>query len=228
MRTALDAIERGQLSIDHIENLPPGLSSLYEIFFRRLFPNPVKDFSRSRKVLETVAAAREPLTRGQIASATSLDSEDELPLILSRLASFVPASEGHYALFHKSLFEWLTGWEKLQDQPLAGAYHVNLQKGSAQLAGWCWAEYQRGPSQISPYCLRHLPAHLHQVGRDQLLPTFSRISISSKRNWKRLTPARLLQTTSIYPQKPIYDWHSWPSNSLPTFWLAITINWEAN
>jgi WD40 repeat protein/serine/threonine protein kinase len=169
VRTALDAIESGRLSFDHIENLPPGLSSLYEIFFRRLFPNPAKDFGRSRAVLETVAAAREPLTREQIAAAIGLDPEEELPLILSRLASFVPASEGRYALFHKSLFDWLTGWDELQDQPFAGAYHVNPQKGSAQLADSCSAEYGRGLSQISPYCLRHLPAHLHQLRRHQLL-----------------------------------------------------------
>jgi WD40 repeat protein/serine/threonine protein kinase len=168
VRTALDAIQSGQLSFDHIENLPPGLSSLYEIFFRRLFPDPSNDFGRSRKVLETVAAAREPLTREQIAAATGLDPEEELPLILSRLASFVPASEGRYALFHKSLFDWLTGWDKPQDQPFAGAYHVNPQKGSAHLADWCWAEYERGYWQVSPYCLRHLPAHLHQLRRDQL------------------------------------------------------------
>src|SRR5260221_420340 len=174
VRTALDAIERGQLDFDHIENLPPGLSSLYEIFFRRLFPNPPKDFGRSRTVLETIAAAREPLTREQIAAATGLDPEEELLGILSRLASFVPASEGRYALFHKSLFDWLSGWDKPRDQPLAGAYHVNLQKGSAHLADWCWAEYQRDRSQLSPHCLRHLPAHLRQVGRDQLLSTVLR------------------------------------------------------
>ena len=168
VRTALDAIESGQLTFDHIKNLPPGLSSLYEIFFRRLFPDLAKDFGPSRKVLETVAAAREPLTREQIAAATGLDSEEELPLILSRLASFVPPSEGRYALFHKFLFDWLTGWDE-HDQPFAGAYHVNLQKGRTRLADLYWAEYQRGDPEISPYCLRHLPAHLHQLRRLELL-----------------------------------------------------------
>ena len=168
--TALDAVESGQLSFDHLEKLPPGLSSLYEIFFRRLFPNTAADFGSSRVVLETVAAAREPLNREQIAVATSLDPEEELPVILSRLASFVPTSEGRYALFHKSLFDWLTDWDD-QDQPFAGAYHVNLQKGRARLADWCWSEYQRSSQNLSTYCLRHLPAHLHQVGRDNLLST---------------------------------------------------------
>ena len=174
VRTALDAIASGQLSFDHIQNLPPGLSSLYEIFFRRLFPNPAKDYSQARRVLETIVAAREPLTREQIAATTSLDPEDELLGILSRLAPFVPAFEGRYSLFHGSLLDWLTGWDRSHDQPLAGAYHVNLQKGSAQLADWCWAEYKRESSEISIHCLRHLPAHLHQVGRSQFLSTVLR------------------------------------------------------
>ena len=169
VKTALDAIQVGQLSFEHLENLPPGLSSLYDIFFRRLFADSGEDFDLSRKVLETVAAAREPLTREQIAAATDLDPEEELPPILSRLASFVPPSQGRYALFHKSLFDWLTGWDVQQDQPFAAEYHVNLQKGQARLADLCWAEYQRGHSNISPYCIRHLPTHLYQLSRGQHL-----------------------------------------------------------
>jgi WD40 repeat protein/serine/threonine protein kinase len=171
VRTALDAIASGQLSFDHIKNLPPGLSSLYEIFFRRLFPKPAKDYNQARRVLETIVAAREPLTREQIAAATNLDPEEELLGILSRLAPFVPAFEGRYSLFHQSLVDWLTGWDSSRDQPLAGAYHVSLQKGSAQLADLCWAEYRHASSQISTYCLRHLPAHLHQAARSELLST---------------------------------------------------------
>jgi hypothetical protein len=169
VKTALDAIGTGQLGFEHLQNLPPGLSSLYDIFFRRLFRDPGKDFVLSRKVLEAVAAAREPLTREQIAAATDLDPEEELPPILSRLASFVPSEQGRYALFHKSLFDWLTGWDVQQDQPFAAEYHVNLQKGQARLADLCWAEYQRGHSNISPYCIRHLPTHLYQQSRGQHL-----------------------------------------------------------
>ena len=169
--TALNAVESGQLSFGQIENLPPGLSSLYEIFFHRLFRDAGVDFGASRRILETMAGARESLIREQIAAAAGLDAEEELPSILSRLASFVPASEGRYAFFHKSLSDWLTGWDTRYDQPFAGPYHVNLQKGWIRLANWCWAEYQRGFPNISLYCLRHLPAHLRQVGRDQALWT---------------------------------------------------------
>ena len=48
---------------------------------------------------------------------------------------------------------------------------MNLQKGWIRLANWCWAEYQGGSLSISSYCLRHLPAHLHLVGRDDVLWT---------------------------------------------------------
>jgi WD40 repeat protein len=167
--TALDAVENGQLTFDQIENLPPGLSSLYEIFFNRLFRDAGVDFGISRQVLETVATAREPLAREQIATVTGLDAAEELPGILARLASFVPASEGRYSFFHKSLFDWLTGWDNRQDQPFAGPYYLNLQKGWTRLANWCWGEYRRSDRDISAYCLRHLPAHLHQVGRDDAL-----------------------------------------------------------
>ena len=80
-----------------------------------------------------MAAARESLSREQIAAAADLDAEEESPVILSRLASFMPASEGRYAFFHKSMSDWLTGWDSRQDQPFAGAYHVDLQRAGD---GW--------------------------------------------------------------------------------------------
>ena len=46
---------------------------------------------------------------------------------------------------------------------------MSLQKGSTRLANWCWAEYQRGSLNLSSYCLRHLPAHLNQAGREEAL-----------------------------------------------------------
>jgi WD40 repeat protein len=165
--TALDAVESGQLGFDQIEKLPPGLSSLYQIFFDRLFRDSGIDLGPLRRILETLAAAREPLTRSQIAAATGLDAEEELPSGLSRLASFLTVCEGRYAFFHRSLFDWLTGWDTRDDRPFAGPYYVSFKKGRARLADRCWAEYERGPSQASLYCLRHLVGHLREVDRDQ-------------------------------------------------------------
>ena len=157
--TAIDAIEGGQLRFDDIENQPPGrLSSLYEVFFNRLFRDAGMDFQPAGQVLEVVAAAREPLSRKQIAAVTGLDAEKELPPLLGRLAAFVPVREGRYSLFHRSLFEWLTGWDTQQDQSFAGHYHLSLQEGHKRLADWGWAEYEHGVTKDHLYCLRHLPS----------------------------------------------------------------------
>jgi WD40 repeat protein/serine/threonine protein kinase len=164
--TALDAVESGQIGFDQIATLSPGLSSLYELFFNRLFRDAGVDFGWSRQVLEVVAGASEPLTRKDIAAATGLDPE-QLPFILARLASFVPPCEGRYAFFHKSLFDWLTGWDLQHDQPVAGLYHVSLEKGQTALADWCWTAWKRERSKVPVYALRHLVCHLHQVGRTQ-------------------------------------------------------------
>ena len=165
--TVLDAVERGQLRFDQIEKLPPGLSSVYEVFFDRLFSDAGVDFEPARQVLEVVAVAREPLVREQIAAATGLDADGELVPILSRLASFVPVAARHYSLFHRSMFDWLTGSDIEEDRPFAGPYHVNLNRGQRRLADWCWADYNRGLREGSLYSRRHLVAHLHEAGRSQ-------------------------------------------------------------
>jgi WD40 repeat protein len=164
--TALDAVESSQVGLDQIEKLPPGLASLYQMFFDRLFFDSGVNFAPLGQVLEVVAAAREPLTREQISAVTGLDAEEELPPILGSAASFVPASEGRYSLFHRSLFDWLTTWNTEEDRPFAGPYYVSLRKGRMRMAEWCWLQYQRGPQSASAYCLRHLPDHLNETGRE--------------------------------------------------------------
>ena len=194
--TALDAVESGQLGFDQIEKLPPGLGSLYQIFFDRLFRD--SGMGPLHQVLETLAAAREPLTRTQIAAATGLDAEEELPRSLSRLASFLTVFEGRYTFFHRSLFDWLTGWDADEDRPLAGPYYVSLKKGRARLADRCWTEYERGvprPHSIvsgiwQAISMRSIVIATHG-------PCCS-ILISSRPSWKRPMSTPSSRTTSIY------------------------------
>jgi WD40 repeat protein len=163
---ALEAVERGQLDFKTIELLPPGLSGMYKEFFDRLFAKAGVEFPQTRDVLEVVVDAREPLQLAEIARATGLDEDYDLPPVLDRLAPFLPAREFRYALFHKSLSDWLTGKDAKTGRREAGAYHVSLTKGRTRLADWCWAECQHGIKKDHLYCLRHLPTHLAEVGRD--------------------------------------------------------------
>ena len=97
-------------------------------------------------MLEVVVAAAEPLTAAELAAATGLDPEDELPArCCDRLAAYLPDRDGRYALYHKSLADWLTD----PDDPRAASF-VSPQRGHERLADWCWAEYQRDPRGCRP------------------------------------------------------------------------------
>jgi hypothetical protein len=53
----LEAIERKDLTFDQVETLPPGLGSLYQIFFDRVFQRAGIDFAPAQKVLQAIVTA---------------------------------------------------------------------------------------------------------------------------------------------------------------------------
>lgn len=151
---ALEAVERGHYTFADLGKLPGGLASLYEAFFDRLFPEPAA-FDPARRALEVIVAAREPLVRDQLAAASGLSAEDDLPRVLRVLAAFLPVSEGRVRVFHKSLSDWLT-----DPDGRGGRYAVSVRRGDERLADAGLAEYRRGVKGMSPYSLRHLGNHL--------------------------------------------------------------------
>jgi tetratricopeptide (TPR) repeat protein len=166
VQQALQGIERELYGFDHLNALPPGLSGLYFRFFTRTFPDEAS-YTMVRNVLAVVVAAQEPLTDKQLACASGLDPEDELPRVLRRLSAYLPERAGHYALYHKSIGEWLT------DPYRAGMYFVNRREGHRCLANACWGEYEVGVEKMSAYALAHLPMHLVEVERWEELLTLA-------------------------------------------------------
>lgn len=165
---ALDAVELGQMTFEEIADLPPGLEAAYGAFFARLYPDPAASYGPARIVLEVIVAAQEPLTRPQLGAITGLDDEVELPLILQRLAAFIPAHDGRYRPFHRSLVEWLSECDRQTDLPRAGTFTVSVRRGHDRLADWS--------SKAAPpaYRIRHLVTHLAGAGRhDELGETIT-------------------------------------------------------
>ncbi|HEX4146846.1 MAG TPA: TIR domain-containing protein [Pirellulales bacterium] len=181
-RQALEAIERDQLDVHHIEALPPGLAGLYENRFRQEFPS-VADFAQPKLVLETMAAAQEPLDAGLLATATGLDGEEQLPAVLQRLATYLPKRPGPdgrdvYTFHHKSLTDWLTSEEQR-----GRTFFANIAAGHRHLADAGWAEYGRGVKQLGSYARRFLPTHLMASGRwDDLEKLLTDLSYYEARN----------------------------------------------
>jgi hypothetical protein len=87
-RQTLDALDPGDYSVKHIEDLPRGLVGFYLNRFERLFPNPAS-FEASRRLLQVIVAAAEPLNREQLAAASGLDAKKELPEVLRAIGPYV-------------------------------------------------------------------------------------------------------------------------------------------
>lgn len=168
VRQALDGIARHEFQPDRLDSLPPGLFGFYQGYFERQFPDEAS-YAPARKVLQIITAAQEPLSPAQLAEATGMESRDELPGVLRQLSVYLPNrpdADGRpfYAVFHKSLADWLTAPE------LRGSmYSINRVAGHETLADLCWSEYRKGMSSVSPYALSHLPTHLAATGRWELL-----------------------------------------------------------
>ncbi|MEX2213222.1 MAG: TIR domain-containing protein [Phycisphaeraceae bacterium] len=167
-KEALNGIERGDYRFDQLALLPPGLFGLYERFFDRHFGGDETRYAKAATVLSVVVAAFDPLTRADLAAASGLDVEVELPRLLAVLGPYLPArtdAEGAptYAVYHKSLSDWLAG--EVPPQFDGHPYRVSLRKGHERLAAMGWEQYQRGPTSISHYALRHLAEHLAAVER---------------------------------------------------------------
>jgi hypothetical protein len=168
VQQALLGLERNLYDLNQMGKLPPGLSAQYSAFFRRHFPDR-ETYSHVRSVLEVMVAAQEPLEEDMLTRASGLDSDEALPAALRSLSGYLTRREERYALFHKSLADWLT------TSALRGTiHHVSPASGHRRMADACWAEYCTGVSSMSRYSLAHLLTHLSGAERGADYRTASR------------------------------------------------------
>jgi WD40 repeat protein len=157
---ALRGIDDGRYAFDRLEELPPGLVSLYADYLDRAFPDE-RSFAPARRVLEIVLAAREPLTGEEIAQAAGNDSGPTAET-LEKLIPYLPERDGRRSPYHKSFADWLTD---LRIPHAAGRFHIDVGAGAQPLADWCWGSFQHGSRRMLGYPLRHLPALLYETQR---------------------------------------------------------------
>jgi tetratricopeptide (TPR) repeat protein len=156
----LRAILEGDLAPDEVAQVPPGLEGLYHWFFERHFPNAAHDYPDARVVLELLAAAEVPLSRQQLATASGFAVVDRLNPALRRLSQFAPPQGDAFALYHRSVADWL-----LEDH----AFQIDVIAGHARLAESGWQEFEAGVARMSEYALQYLPMHLERSGQSERL-----------------------------------------------------------
>jgi WD40 repeat protein len=149
---AADALEDGTLAVTDLGRLAPGLAEFYATTFAKRFPD-VDGYARDvQPVLRALSVALAPLPIGllQRVTGTAPEEVNRLLLVLKPyLRTSVQGGVVEYALFHKSLRDWLG------DAAVAGSYWCEPTGGHRQLAEnllRSWREDQ--------YALRYLPAHL--------------------------------------------------------------------
>ena len=97
VQQALLGLERDLYDLDRLDSLPPGLHGLYLRSFGRQFPDEPA-YAPIRAVLEVLVAAREALTEEELAGATCLAGDDDLPRALRGLAPYLSEQDGRFAL----------------------------------------------------------------------------------------------------------------------------------
>ncbi|MCK4818787.1 hypothetical protein KA005_23645, partial [bacterium] len=165
-----------RLSGDQINNFPKGLGAVYAQFFEREYP--VKDEDKRpgcsdidfykehcRRVLETIAAACEPLNIEHMASIVGWNDDYQLNEIINSFGSLFLQVDDIIRPFHISVMEWLT------TKNYAGPYFISESRGHILLADYGWQEYKQDPANMSGYTQAHLPTHLLKTKRFEDLIT---------------------------------------------------------
>jgi hypothetical protein len=169
-------LQQGRLDLRRIDQFPQGLGGIYVQFFNRQFPDLDVFRNVFRPVLETIAAAQEPLNMQYLRALFSWSAYDEGELEYN-FGSLFPVSEGRIQAFHLSALEWLC------DKNKALRYFVSVQEGHRCLAAHGWKQIvdayglETGLSEGVPepgirnlqdaYDLRYLTEHLEGADRVQ-------------------------------------------------------------
>jgi len=160
---ALDGISRDFYSFANLDALPRGLDGLYLDFFRRIFGREGTDagevaYKKAKPLLQILCAAAEPLSRAELAAASNLDPDEDLPRLLRQLAQLLSKrvrsnGEETIALYHKSVADWLTTNLDFN------AFAVSPSKGRKLLAEFCRGALVKGRSKPDWYVRRHAVEH---------------------------------------------------------------------
>lgn len=163
----LDSIARDFFSFANLDALPRGLDGIYLACFRRLFGQEGTEacetaYTKAKPLLQILCAAVEPLSRTELAEASGLDPEEELPALLRKLSQLLsrqvrPTGEETIAFFHKSVADWLTGSFD------TNAFAVSPTKGRKRLAEFCSTALSKGRANPCWYVRRHAVEHFLEV-----------------------------------------------------------------
>jgi WD40 repeat protein len=160
VKTVVQSIISGNIKIEELSSLPPGLGGMYISNFTRLYPN-MSSFDEIRPILQVILAAYDALDARKIGEYLGV-SELEVKQGLAKINEFFPEKDGTYSSFHKSIADWLSAYG-YQDHP----YLCDLVEGHTRILESLERQWEQ--EVISDYLLYYLPKHLYYSGKIEKL-----------------------------------------------------------
>ena len=187
--------------------LPPGISSVYLSYFKRLENELCKELNADEehflRFLCALTAAREPLPVEFIAKilnpgGKSLTAQRKVKKAISCISTLLPVREGRLHFFHKSIKDWL-----IASLPYEQNYfEVDEKKGHDVLSDLCASEldsiqrkgvHGRQFTNTESYALHHGTQHMLQVVNDHDWADKSRTnSVTAEQIYKYATDLELI------------------------------------
>ncbi|WP_233849333.1 DUF4062 domain-containing protein [Paraburkholderia sp. HD33-4] len=159
----LNDVESGDLMLDRLNDLPPGMDAFYLDAFERRFPES-EDYGPVGALLGVLCVQREPLSRVELA-AILCTPETQVTKVLKRLEDFLRIRAKRYAFDHLSVAQWLS--EENEDGfPRADRFSVDLHAVDRLIADWARRELASDRAHESAYLARHLATYLSAPERE--------------------------------------------------------------
>jgi tetratricopeptide (TPR) repeat protein len=160
-RMALDALGDSSIRANELTHLSPGLTRFFYETFRKRFPDTQGYERTCAPLMRALAAARGPLPL-EVLQRVAGEAAEIVRRRLHDLRSYLRIhgqGEGaSYAVYHRSLKDWLTNPEA------AGAYWCQAKSGDRCLAALGWQVYADGKLGADEYFSRYLPEHIIGAG----------------------------------------------------------------
>ncbi len=160
VKTVVQSIISGNIQIEELNSMPPGLGGMYLSNFMRLYPDK-PSFNEIRPILQVILAAYDALDARKICDYLGI-SELEVKQSLAKINEFFPEKDGTYSSFHKSIADWLTAYG-YQDHP----YLCDLVEGHSRILQSLERQWEQ--KEISDYLLYYLPKHMYYSDKKENL-----------------------------------------------------------
>ena len=159
----MKGIRRGDLKLDELDEFPIGMNAFYKRNYERRFPpnrpEEIQDYKkRVLPLLNTIAAASEPLDQATLKKVLNLSTQMEADILFQNMGTLFIRTDRKLIPVHKSLMDWLVS-------DAAGIYKIYPLDGHGLLAEYGWKrlkeEEEYGWEEPLDYAIENVGIHLY-------------------------------------------------------------------